>query len=245
MLLRFNISLARLRWFIAPVLAASCMMMVCPKLGASLRRVLVFIMVSNTMDWKCVFTSSTTCFDILVLLSNMVRSIPSMSRFGLNRDCTILMVFNSLPRPSNAKYWHCTGIITESAAVSELTVMSPREGEQSMMMKSYSSLIGARQLRIICSRCGMLMISISAPTRSMCAGSRYRFGVSVSLMMSRGLMPSMMHSYMLASMSFGLKPTPDVELACGSASMSKVLCSNTARLAARFIEVVVLPTPPF
>ena len=36
--------------------------------------------------------------------------------------------------PSKAKYSHCTGIITESAAVSALTVMSPNDGEQSMRM---------------------------------------------------------------------------------------------------------------
>jgi len=40
-------------------------------------------------------------------------------------------------------------------------------------------------------------------------------------------------------------PTPDVELACGSASTISVLKSRTARLAARFIAVVVFPTPPF
>ena len=37
---------------------------------------------------------------------------------------------------------------------------------------------------------------------------------------------------MLPSISLGSKPTPEVELACGSASMSSVLCSKTAKLAA-------------
>ena len=40
-------------------------------------------------------------------------------------------------------------------------------------------------------------------------------------------------------------PKPDVVFACGSASTSSVLYSNAARLAAKLIEVVVLPTPPF
>jgi len=38
---------------------------------------------------------------------------------------------------------------------------------------------------------------------------------------------------------------PEVALACGSASTSKVLYSKAARLAARLIAEVVLPTPPF
>lgn len=37
----------------------------------------------------------------------------------------ILIVFRSLLIPSSAKYSHCTGMITESAAVRELTVISP------------------------------------------------------------------------------------------------------------------------
>src|SRR4051794_10969768 len=40
-------------------------------------------------------------------------------------------------------------------------------------------------------------------------------------------------------------PTPLVAFPCGSPSMSSVLCSAAARLAARFTAVVVLPTPPF
>ena len=42
------------------------------------------------------------------------------------------IVFNNLEIPSNAKYSACTGIITESAAVNALTVISPNEGEQSI-----------------------------------------------------------------------------------------------------------------
>src|SRR5687768_2693302 len=38
---------------------------------------------------------------------------------------------------------------------------------------------------------------------------------------------------------------PEVALACGSASTNNVLCSKAAKLAARLIAVVVLPTPPF
>ena len=40
-------------------------------------------------------------------------------------------------------------------------------------------------------------------------------------------------------------PIPDVELACGSASISNTFLSRAPRLAAKLIAVVVLPTPPF
>ena len=64
----------------------------------------------------------------------MVSRNPSISSFGLSLLLMILMVLSSLLMPSSAKYSHCTGMTTESAAVSELTVMSPSEGEQSIKM---------------------------------------------------------------------------------------------------------------
>ena len=51
------------------------------------------------------------------------------------------MVSKSLPKPSKAKYSHCTGIITESEATKEFTVTIPSDGEQSIIIKSYSFLI--------------------------------------------------------------------------------------------------------
>ena len=47
-----------------------------------------------------------------------------------------VIVFNNLPKPSRAKYSHWTGTITESAAVRALTVIKPKEGEQSIIIKS-------------------------------------------------------------------------------------------------------------
>lgn len=55
----------------------------------------------------------------------------------------------------------------------------------------------------------------------------------------------MMHSYILVLIFFGSNPTPEVALACGSASTNSVRYSNTAKLAAKLIAVVVFPTPPF
>ena len=62
----------------------------------------------------------------------MVSRNPSISNFGLSLLLIILIVLSSLLIPSSAKYSHCTGMITESAAVSEFTVMRPSDGLQSM-----------------------------------------------------------------------------------------------------------------
>ena len=40
-------------------------------------------------------------------------------------------------------------------------------------------------------------------------------------------------------------PNPDEVLACGSASISSTFLPSAAKAAAKLIEVVVLPTPPF
>ena len=40
-------------------------------------------------------------------------------------------------------------MITESAAVNELIVIKPKEGEQSIMIKSYKSFTFAKDARII------------------------------------------------------------------------------------------------
>jgi hypothetical protein len=45
-------------------------------------------------------------------------------------------VFNNLPRPSNAKYSHCIGIKTELEPVRAFKVISPRDGAQSIIIKS-------------------------------------------------------------------------------------------------------------
>ena len=64
----------------------------------------------------------------------MVNKKPSIESEGFVLRLMMRMVSRSLEIPSNAKYSHCTGIITESAAVSALTTISPSEGEQSISM---------------------------------------------------------------------------------------------------------------
>ena len=66
----------------------------------------------------------------------MVIRKPSISIFGLILRLTTCKVLNSLLIPSSAKYSHCTGMITESAAAKTDTVMSPKLGEQSIKIKS-------------------------------------------------------------------------------------------------------------
>ena len=82
--------------------------------------------------------------------SYMVNKIPSISSVGdLTAFCTIFMVFSNLPRPSNAKYSHCTGMITELAAVKGVDGnQGPNDGEQSMMIKSYSSFTHIQPLPV-------------------------------------------------------------------------------------------------
>src|SRR6266566_4439918 len=50
---------------------------------------------------------------------------------------------------------------------------------------------------------------------------------------------------MLRRARAGSRPRPDVELACGSRSTSRVGWPTSAMAAARLMAVVVLPTPPF
>ena len=58
--LRCIISRARFRYAREPLLSASCAIAGAPKLGASLSLMFLGINVSNTIDLKCVLTSSTT-----------------------------------------------------------------------------------------------------------------------------------------------------------------------------------------
>ena len=50
---------------------------------------------------------------------------------------------------------------------------------------------------------------------------------------------------MLASISWGLSPSPTESEPCGSKSTSSTLRPYSARAAPRLMVVVVLPTPPF
>ena len=53
----------------------------------------------------------------------------------------ILMVFSNLPKPSKAKYSHCTGMMTESAAVKELMVIRPRALPVQSLKRVFASVL--------------------------------------------------------------------------------------------------------
>ena len=92
-----------------------------------------------------------TSFERFVLISYIVRTAPSISNVLFKCFFTKLIVFNSCPKPSNAKYSHCTGIKTESDAVNAFNVTIPSDGGQSIITKSNSSLISSNAVFIRCS----------------------------------------------------------------------------------------------
>ena len=87
-----------------------------------------------------------TCWARVFRGSNITRTTPSMTSLGFRRALIFLMVLTRSARPSMAKYSHCMGISTASAAVRALTVSRLRAGGQSMRTKSYSSRAPAKRL---------------------------------------------------------------------------------------------------
>ena len=72
-----------------------------PKLGASLNRMFLGIMVLNTSSWKYFSASSATWYDKLVRLSNMVNRIPAICSCGFSVCLMRLTVpSNWLARPA-------------------------------------------------------------------------------------------------------------------------------------------------
>ena len=157
-----------------PLLSLSYKITGLPTLGASLNLVFRCMMLLNTSSSKCRLTSLTTWLQRRSLPSYIVIKMPSISNSGFKRFCTIFTVLSNLPSPSNAKNSVCTGTTTLSAATRAFTVIRPREGEQSITIKSYWSFTGYKTFFKIISLLGWLIISISAPTRSMCDGIKSR-----------------------------------------------------------------------
>ena len=93
------------------------------------------MIVSYTLSLKNPFILSITSIPKLVL-ENIVRRTPSISKLGLTFLCASIIVLISCIIPSRAKYSHWTGINTESAAASALVVRIPRDGGQSINIKS-------------------------------------------------------------------------------------------------------------
>ena len=86
----------------------------------------------DTITAPALDSSINECAEYTKNLILDLQNLEYISSAGLRRLLTILIVLSSLLKPSNARYSHCTGISTESAAVRILTVVKPSEGEQSM-----------------------------------------------------------------------------------------------------------------
>ena len=67
-------------------------------------------------------------------MSYIVSKAPSTMIFLFKCFFTKFTVFNSCPKPSSAKYSHCTGINTLSEAVKAFNVIKPNDGGQSIKM---------------------------------------------------------------------------------------------------------------
>ncbi|MCY1178152.1 hypothetical protein D9M73_184910 [compost metagenome] len=66
--------------------------------------------------------------------SYIVRNRPSTLRFGLSSSAMRLMLSTRSLKPSSAKYSHCMGIMTPSAATSAFKVSIESDGGQSIKM---------------------------------------------------------------------------------------------------------------
>jgi hypothetical protein len=114
--------------------ARSYSTMLWPWLGASASRTLRGTIVRNSLSPKCWLSCADTSLARLLRTSYIVRSTPSISSFGLRRALTARIVSLSDDSPSSAKYSHCIGTITPSAAVSALIVSRCSDGGQSIRM---------------------------------------------------------------------------------------------------------------
>src|SRR5262249_49928123 len=131
---RWMNSFARLTYASLPRERMSYRIIGFPNEGASPSRTLRGITVSYTFSPKCPRTSSATCLARFMRSSYIVSTMPSISSEGLSASRTRSMVFRSCEMPSSAKYSHCIGTSTESAAVSPLMVSRPRDGGESTRM---------------------------------------------------------------------------------------------------------------
>ena len=88
----------------------------------------------NTFSLKYPVTSCTTSWASRVRTSYIVKRMPPIFSSLFRPFCTRLTVCRSRLRPSRAKYSHCSGMMTESAATRPFSVRMPSDGGQSMKM---------------------------------------------------------------------------------------------------------------
>ena len=96
------------------------------------------------------------------------------------------------------------------------------------------------------SRATTLTSSISAPARSIVAGTTHRFSRSAAgVATSASGVPSTRASYVDGTPRWCGAPRAVDALPCGSRSTTRTRCPSWASAAATFTVEVVLPTPPF
>ena len=101
-------------------------------------------------------------------------------------------------------------------------------------------------LRSRLSRATTLTSSISAPARSIVAGTTHRFSTSGhAVVTSASGVPSTTASYVDGTPRRCSTPRAVEAFPCGSRSTTSTRCPSWARAAAMFTVDVVLPTPPF
>ena len=139
-------------------------------------------------------------------------------------------------------------MITSSAVRSALKVSKPMDGGQSMMQNSYSSSM----VLSTCSRRRSLSLddasSCSRAASSMVLGAKSSCLVICHAMSAKAKDPSRparSMSLMDLFSWFSGTASPNAQWACGSMSTSNVLRPWPAKTAARLIDTVVLPQPPF
>src|SRR4051794_10327364 len=131
---RASTSLARSRYAEAPDDVGAHVVIGCPATVVSGNRTVRWMTVWNTTSSKASTTRVNTSRQCTVRVSYIVARIPEISSDGFSRSLTLSIVSTSRATPRREKYSHSSGMITPWAAVSALTVSSPRDGWQSMRM---------------------------------------------------------------------------------------------------------------
>ena len=127
-------SFVRFSYAAATLPFLSCEKILLPNRLASAARTECGISVSKTrmLDPIAERKEEIISFALFVRLSTMVSKMPSILNRGLICRFTLEIECISKFRPFVDKKFGCDGMITLSAATSELTVIIPREGIQSI-----------------------------------------------------------------------------------------------------------------
>ena len=180
----------------------------------------------------------------------MVSKIPSTCNLGLSWRFTFPMVESSCSKPFAGKYSDWTGMIIRSAAAKAFTVSIPKDGWQSIRIWEYCSFILSRYWRRMLSRLMAFTSETSIPDSWILAGIKstpsgwWRIPSPCGIGSSIRICP-IASERVNGSWSGCGYPRLIVKLPCGSASTNNTFLPSLASPIPKFVQVVVLPTPPF